>query len=302
MPEQDASTRERIEFLVSRGVTLPALPAIGVELMELIRQPIEDIEIKRVRALIENDPVLAARVLHLANSPFYGARRGIKDIGQAITLIGLGDTIGDLNYYLMRTMLPQAPKLEIFSAEHFWLTSWRCATAARMLAEPQYGGSTPPGDLYMTGLLHGIGQLVLAIYQPDLYTECFFLAQQNRMPLPDAEREVLGVDHAALGAHLLDTWNLPEPILSGVGHHHEPRAAQPPYQELCGLLQLAIVIVEQIEREDSGDDSADMPRALAQCWVVHEGRTQLAEPDSLVAAVGRIRELLDRRQDLLPGN
>jgi HD-like signal output (HDOD) protein len=294
----DKSAQARLTEIVGRGVTLPALPEVGAELIAIARQPIDKIDVTRVVNLIERDAGLTARILQMANSPFFGVTGGVASLRKAITIIGLEETVNVLNFHLVMNTIPAFPEVEGFSNDNFWAHSWACAMAARMLGRPQLLVQAMPGTLYLAGLLHDVGKAVLALHLPREFAASLRLARDQRIPLQEAEWHKIGIDHALLGGHLLGVWNLPATVAAATAFQDAPENAEPADRELAGLIQFANIVAEMSEA-DAGDEMDD--QAFTKTWIVMEGRSPLARKETRDEVVGEIRESLKRKAKILSG-
>jgi HD-like signal output (HDOD) protein len=245
--------------------------------------PPAQIDIQQVASLVESDPTLTAALLRTANSAYFGALREITTVLQAMTRMGLEDTLHILSYHCLRGMMPTPKNLTNFSAKEFWQHSWATATAARMLGAPQYLVHARPGELYTAGLLHDIGKIVLAVHLGEAFDLACGMAREQSLPIHKAEMELMGLDHAKLGGHVLDGWNLPQPILEGVRHHHDPLAAEAEMQEIAALIELADAIAFHCGYADGTGQPALDPTQTAITGF----------PRSPLAAAGAIDRLIE---------
>lgn len=287
---------DKIVDLVRRGANLPPMPVVGTELLTLLRRPPETMNIRKLSALIESDPALSTQLLKMANSPVYGVVRRVASVSHAIVLIGLEETTSFLNYYLMRKVVPQCPELNHFSAEAFWAHSWACAAAAKSLGRPEFQTICPPGELYLAGLLHDLGKMVLAIHLPDEFGKCLDLAHERGTQLFEVEREILGTDHATLGAFLLERWNLPKTIQEGVAFHHAPEEAPGTSRSMPALIQLADDIVRHCGVGDAGNPGDANP---ADSWICQQGQSPFVSPEVLESLLQEITEAARKKASLL---
>lgn len=290
------SASDRLLEIVDQGVALPALPAIASELMSAAHTNIDHIDMKKTADLINSDPALASRLLRVANSAFYGASGRITSVKSAMTLIGLEEVVSLINFYLLKHMMDTCPTLERFSPETFWSHSWATATAAKMLGKQQYLIQSTPGELYLGGLLHDVGKVVLAMHLEADFRQALDIAWETETPLFEVEREVIGVDHAMLAAHLLESWNLPTRILDAVSFHHEPENADEDTRELAGLIQFADFFSNQM---GFGQGGSQFQCDFDQTWIVRNGVTALANPQEREVIVGQIYKTLKARDPAL---
>jgi HD-like signal output (HDOD) protein len=279
-------SNEKLLKLLSVGVELPRLPGPGIELLSVMHMPLAQVEIREVASLVESDPTLTAAVLRMANSAYYGGMREVTMIHQAITRMGLEDSMHVLSYHYLRGLMGSTKNLPHFSSKRFWLHSWATATAARMLGQPQYLVRSLPAELYTAGLLHDIGKIVMAGHLGESFDQACAKAQEQGVPIGQTEMELMGVDHAVLGGHLLDAWNLPASILAAVGSHHDPASVQPPAREIALLVELADAIAHQCGFADGTGQPVPDPM---QTSIVYEPANPLSAPAMLQQAIGEIQ-------------
>jgi HD-like signal output (HDOD) protein len=210
------SEMEQIRLLASRVDALPSLPVIAGRLLELVDDP--DSSAGDMAALISTDPALAARLLKLANSAYYGFPRRIGTVNLAVVVLGLA-TVRDLclSVIITESFFPSNGNLP-FDMTGFWKHSLSSAVAARMIhkvCEP-----SQHGEGFIAGLIHDIGKLFFARYFPDEYGEAIRRMKEETLLLLEVEKEQFGVTHPIAGAWLLDEWNLPVWLVESTRCHH----------------------------------------------------------------------------------
>jgi HD-like signal output (HDOD) protein len=289
-------SRERLLELVGHGIKLPTLPLISSELLGLTHQNVDAVDVHKLSALIERDQALTAAILKLVNSPYYGRSRTITHVGRALTLVGLDESLHYLNYYMMKNLLPPFPRSDDFSQESYFLHTWACATAARLLGRPQYLIRSLPGELYLAGLMHDIGKVILASHLTERFSQALRRARDEDRPLHEVERELMDLDHALLGAHLLDEWNLPASILDAVAFHHQPELASEEHQELAALTELADMIANLSGIGDGGNPAE--PNVL-HAWIHRHGKTRLSDVRTLERLVTEVQHTLLKQAEIL---
>lgn len=284
--------QRRVDELIGRGMHIPALPTQGAELLKITNQPIDRVDTRRVVDLVESEPTLTALLLRLANSARYGTARTIRRVDHAIFIVGLQEALGMLGYFLMRNMFPRWLNLPHFTIDDYWFHSWATAQTAQILGQPRFLVQSLPGELYIAGLLHDIGKAVLAVHLPEDSARAVDLATRVGIPLHEAERDVIGVDHAILGAAMLNKWMLPPGILDAVGFHHDPAQASPEHLELVTLVQLADVIADGIQKSL---EPGDLRQRITGTWLWVEGRSPLVREDTLWPLIDEIKTRLAPR-------
>ena len=208
-----------LEDVVRRIHDLPSLPLIVLELLTAMDQ--EDASIGFLAERISHDQALTAKTLRLANSSFYGMPSAVTTIQQAIAILGFGT---------VRMLVAAASIKQTFSQEghaafdfrQFWRYAIATAICAKSLAPAM---RVSPDTAFITGLLHDVGQLVLAMQFPIQYTAVLTQVAAEDCALLDAERTVLGIDHALVGGALAAHWSFPHEMQVAVERHHAEHGA-----------------------------------------------------------------------------
>ena len=203
---------------VLRGVhNLPSLPAVVLDLLASLDND-ADLDVPALARLIEKDQSLSARTLRIANSSFYGMPRQVRNVEDAIAMLGL-QTIRSIA--LSASMIGRFPVRSGFGAFDFvafWRHCIETALAARALAALS-GRSTALA--YTGGLLHDVGRLVLAYQFPATHAAVLEHSGTHSCSLLQAERELLRFDHCTIGQALAQHWKLPPEITAAIGQHHD---------------------------------------------------------------------------------
>jgi HD-like signal output (HDOD) protein len=219
--------------LVENVLQLISLPEIYLRLQQTIDDPEHDRQ--QIADIIAYDPSLSARVLRIANSSYYAFAREIDTVASAVGIIGEIDL---RNLVLATTVVNSMSALRYkgINIDAFWLHSLRCGLIARLIAK-SVGGSNPE-ILFVAGMLHDLG--ILVIYQQDAALADVVKRQiEERHQLRDqAEREVMGFDHAEVGALLIEAWGLPAALTELTRCHHQYQMAQTD-QRAARILALA---------------------------------------------------------------
>lgn len=196
-----------------KTIKIPPCPALLLDVQRELAHP--DPEPARLAALIANDVALAASLLKLANSAFFGLRLQARSVVHAVNLLGMNQCAMLISGIILRQSLPS----ENHSLEKFWTTSTRRAHAMTRLAQRMRICS---GDLaYTFGLFSDIG-IPLLLDRFEDYAEVLELAYQStQQKFTDFEEQRYMTSHAALGSLMARTWGLPEAITQGILLHHD---------------------------------------------------------------------------------
>lgn len=203
----------------------PPFPAVAVQLIQQMQDP--HVGATEVGKLIELDPSLTASLLRLVNSPFFGLRRQIAGVSDAVMVLGMSAVRRMVMSLAVVTPLRQ-PQVDPAFARQRWQHTVGCAALARRLI----GDDPAAAELAFTaGLLHDIGQVHLMQLHGAAYLQLH--ADAAGADLRPLERERFGRAHDELGAELLEAWGLPQPIADAARVHH----AAPPVLALTRVQQ-----------------------------------------------------------------
>lgn len=238
--------------LVKNVGDLVSLPDVCIRVNQMVDNP--DATAPAFGEVISQDPGLTARLLRIANSAFYGFSHEIDTVSRAVTVIGIGK-LRDL--VLATSTVDVFDKIpnELLTMENFWRHSLYCALISRSLAMQT---RLPHGEsLFIAGLLHDIGQLVIFHEMPDEARQALLLTIEGdaELEVHEAEREVMGFDHTDVGLELARQWNLPESLQEAIKYHHNPSAADK-FQTEVAIVHLANSLACLLELNSSDESVA----------------------------------------------
>ena len=193
---------------------LVSLPQAYVRICELVEDP--DASLRDITVVVESDPALAGRVLRLANSAYMGLATQVESIDHGVSVLGMNQ-IHDMALATSAVGSLSNLRADLINIYDFWRMSVYCAVCARRFAVFAY--LPTPQRLFLAGLLHNIGNLVLAHVLPDEFAECHYQAVAKSQPYHLVQRELLGFDYAEVGAELMYQWKLPEALVRPVERH-----------------------------------------------------------------------------------
>ena len=243
---QNGNGRNFLQKLKNKKLTLPEIPSIVFELNEVIANPLSSAE--DIAQVVQRSPSLTALLLKIVNSPFYGFPSKIDKIFLAVTLIGTREISGLALGISLLSLFNKIPK-EILSMYSFLRHSLACGIISRILAAHK---SIPQTEqLFVSGLLHDLGRLILYSYFPNESRNILSRARSSEMLLYEQETEYLGCNHTHLVKHLLQQWKLPIVLENNVFFHHRPKEAQQP--QTAALVHLADIITNGLGIGTSGE-------------------------------------------------
>jgi HD-like signal output (HDOD) protein/ActR/RegA family two-component response regulator len=229
--------------LAAGACALPSPSATYVELAELLARV--DATTEEVAAVLERDIAMAAKVLQLANSAYFGRRQPVSSLHDAVTLLG-HETLRALALSaeaFQRFHIP-AP-IPCFSREAVQHRSLQVARLAHKLSEGQ--AEAEADDSFAAALLLDVGLLVLAAHEPGYLGEVLLTAEREGRTVHEVELERHGITHAEIGAHLLALWGLPHTIVEAVAHHHSPLRSPVPAFDAIATVHIADALVADLE-------------------------------------------------------
>ncbi|HUW36838.1 MAG TPA: HDOD domain-containing protein [Rhodocyclaceae bacterium] len=234
---------------------LPALPEVVQGLMDYLQRP--EVDVAQVAHKIARDPALAARLLRVANSSFYGLQGQVATIHDALVVLGLRAVC------TLVTGAALASHLQTLAAGRdqraFWSHSAGTALCARALARERGANAE---NAFTAGLLHDIGRLILAARHPEAHHRVeAHRALRDCYPI-EAEREVLGFDHAQIGSALAARWKFPAEITAAIAWHHRP--ADQPDGSFADLIHVADVMAHALDFPGGAEDL--VPRLSSVAW------------------------------------
>lgn len=258
---------------------LPCLPAVYEELIALLNDPACSAE--AVGAVIHRDISMAASVLRLVNSAYFSLPRLITNAGEAARLLGF-DLIKTL--VLGVGIFRQFEDLEALDPHVTTLCTHSVAVAAQARrVAARLGLSKAECELAgLAGMLHDVGELVLAANHPDALLRALAVAGDEAPPLWQLERDALGSSHCEVGAYLLGLWGLHDAVVEAAAFHHQP--SSPGASSRAGALtavHIANHLVASSERPDSHMGSPlddEYLEAVGATALVDELHAEIATP------------------------
>lgn len=264
--EGEIDTSELKRRVLLKLKDLPPMPQIVFKAREIIND--SDSDIGELASLLESDQAIAAKVLRLANSAYYGlsgkvssirhasALLGYKSLGQLISMAGTSKLMGKMlrGYGL--------------TSEESWEHSLAVATASKVLA--LRNNPTLENDAFAAGLIHDAGKLILEPYVYDRIDAFETLTEGGRRSMLAAEQKIFGFDHAEIGHEVCKHWKIPGAIAEAIRFHHEPGLSD--NHELAYIVALADTIANMAKTmRDMGNTLAGMDGIAGFLYMVDDG-------------------------------
>ncbi len=248
----DASLKnERVQELAAQMDHLPSIPAIYSAMLEKLQDP--EVNLNDLGALIARDLGMTVQILRLVNSACFGLHRPVHDPTEAVGYLGV-DTVKSLVLSLNVFDQFAGVKIPGFSHAALWSHSLQTASVAKAIAIAEPAGAALQDACFVTGMLHDVGKLVLALNFTGQYAEAHQRAREKRLTIFKAEEQVFGVNHADVGGYLLGLWGLPPPVVEAIALHHTP--ARSPNLNFSPLLAVHIADALAQPSPDEGTGTA----------------------------------------------
>jgi putative nucleotidyltransferase with HDIG domain len=230
----DRQTSDDLKSKIIQDIKdLPPMPQVVIKIQHLISNLNSDT--KQLAEIIESDQSIAAKVLKMANSAFYGMSGKISSIHQASLLLGyrtLGEivTMAGASHLLSGKMTGYG-----YDPQELWKHSLSVAFASKMIAEMKK--SSLIYEAHTAGLIHDVGKIILDRYVLENKREIDDYMSREEKTFLDAERNFFGFDHAEIASEICRSWHIPETISLAIKCHHRPSASNG--DELSYILHLA---------------------------------------------------------------
>lgn len=264
--------------LVDALRNLPMRAGIAAQILVALEDP--DVTPNEVAQIIQTDPSLAARVLRLANSPYFGLNGSVASCTQAIVVLGFS-VIRSLSVSSAAGLFGESGR---GMPAGFWEHAARVAAGASLVARHR---GLPPGDAFSAGLLHDLGRALLFRHDPVRYQKLEAEYGRDTLLSVQAEREEYGIDHAEAAAMVLEQWRLPHALVDAVRMHHQP------IDDVDGRIARFVLV---------GEALAELEEAHAHGPAVAPSEALMALPAPLVERIRvEMRSEMDRITALFSG-
>jgi diguanylate cyclase (GGDEF)-like protein len=283
---------EMLDHLKSKlkaSANFPSPPAIAQQIIALAGDP--HIDISQVAAAISRDPGIAAKLLRVANSALYSRQRKSANLRQALIVLGLhGATTLALGFSLLGTYRGLTSNGVDYG--RYWRRAILSASAARCFGALQNASAVE--DIFLAALLQDIAILGVDRSAPDFYRDLARNANHREFAAHETAR--LGIDHAELGAWLLEYWKLPEPLCRAVAWSHAPPIADrsTPTGIAACCVALGSECVEILLAPAAAADCAVLAEHASE-WLGIDARTVAEVMGKIVAEIPEIERLFDTK-------
>jgi len=236
------------EDLVKGVVKLISLPEIYIRVSQILED--QNHNAKQLGDIISHDPALTARILRIVNSAYYSLAAKIELVSRAVSVIGEDDL---RNLVLATSAVDTFKRIpnQLVDIDLFWRHSVHTGIVSRLLSK--HCNILHGERLFVAGMLHDIGKLILYFKEPELSQQVLIAAAESDGQLYRSEQEIIGFTHGDVGAALIDAWQLSDTLREVAAYHHAPLKAKN-YRMETSIVHIANCVVNAISPDVELDE------------------------------------------------
>jgi putative nucleotidyltransferase with HDIG domain len=204
---------KELETAIMTAADLPTIPIVAIKVMQLIES--ESATAEELAKIVASDPAVAARVLKISNSSFYGCQRQIQTLSGAIIVLGFST----LRSLVVAASVKQVYKPYGLTEKMLWEHSFAAGLAARIIATQTRAANEE--EAFLAGLFHDIGKIIMNTLDRVKFQEVMQHCYNEGTSFGEAERGVYPFGHDEVGAYVIRKWNLPEVLTTAILQHHK---------------------------------------------------------------------------------
>lgn len=234
--------------LVKGVIKLISLPEIFIRVNQVMEDPNHNA--KQLGDVISHDPSLTARILRIVNSAYYALAVKIEVVSRAVSVIGEDDL---RNLVLATSAVDTFKRIpnQLVDIDLFWRHSVHTGIIARLLSK--HCNILHGERLFVAGLLHDIGKLILYFKEPEISQQVLLHAAETDGVLFHAEQEIIGFTHADVGGALMRNWEMADTLIEVINCHHQPQKAKK-FPTETALVHIANCVVNAIGPDTDVDE------------------------------------------------
>ncbi len=224
--------REKVEETIN---FLPPMPSVMMEVIQALND--EDVDLRTLGKIISKDPLMVMNVLKIANSAFYGLPTKVTGIEQAVRMLGTNEiTSLCISCGASRSLRPPKGVITV-DLKQFWRHSVATGVIGKILCNKLNMGRLD--SLYLAGLVHDVGKIVLDRFTHDVYKKIVDMTYQENISILEAEKAVMGASHDTVGGWLMEKWRLPGIFGQVARYHHAVTEAPEQVRSVVAMVSLA---------------------------------------------------------------
>ncbi|MBC7963504.1 MAG: HDOD domain-containing protein [Steroidobacteraceae bacterium] len=201
-----------LEIMIMTAGDLPTIPVVATKVMQLMES--ENASSDEIARVVASDPAVAARVLKISNSSFYGCQRQIQTLSHAIVVLGFST----LKSLVVAASVKQVYKPYGLTEKMLWEHSFGAGLAARIIAKKTHRVNEE--EAFLGGLFHDIGKNIMNFLDNQKFQTVMQICYNDAVSFAEAERQVYSYTHSEVGALVIKKWNFPDILMKAVLKHH----------------------------------------------------------------------------------
>ncbi|MBI4715864.1 MAG: HDOD domain-containing protein [Nitrospirae bacterium] len=259
-----------IDEMIAKTCDLPPMPGVAQRVMQMVLE--ENTTPELLQKVIAADPGLTARILKIANSPFYGIPRAVRTLSTAIMILGFRSLRNLVVAVSSKTLYKRHGLTEQMLWEHSVGTALAAYAIAKEIRFPD------PEEAFLAGLFHDIGKVILNNEAPDRYATVIEQVYNDGVTAYFAEKALFGYSHPEVGALVVKKWRLSEELEYSIRYHHDFRFLLTGYPyylgKLAAVIHLADLVTIQlgIGRREASPNLQPADTEAAEVLKINEGR------------------------------
>lgn len=217
---------------------LPPLPDVAIRLSSMVHD--SSLSADDLVEVIKLDPAITIKILRLSNSPFYGLPRKITSLQEALVYLGTDALVNFVLAGCLSNLYCQDNSGYNTSEDGLWHHSIGAAIACQKVADraaPELSALA-----YTCGLLHDVGKMILSTYISMDFNKMVQIVEERNVSFLEAEKLVIGHDHAEVGAAIAESWDLPIEIINAIRYHHDPRPGPSDQAKLLSIIHVGNIL------------------------------------------------------------
>ena len=277
---------EKIKRIMAQVRSFPGMPATAARLMPLLQNP--DSSANKIEDILKYDPGLTANILKLTNSAYFGLPSRVNSVRQAIMLLGWKRLLQLVMTMCMSALMKKSVPGYGLPQGELWRHSVAASVAADQLVK--FLRISDADEVFTAALLHDIGKLVLGSYVHEDLTKIETMVAKG-ISFEVAEYIVLGINHAAIGAKILQGWSFPETLVNAVSWHHDPDTCAN-HCMLSDVVHVANVVGRKVGNgHDPNGQGVEASAEVLDRLGINQGEVETLSEQTL-QEVGRLTEIL----------
>jgi putative nucleotidyltransferase with HDIG domain len=244
-------TSTKLDQILRQVRSFPTMPKTGANMLALLENP--DTTVTEIEKVVRHDPGLTGNILKLANSAYFGMPTKVSSVRQAVILLGMKRLVQLVIASCVSAVMDVSVPGYQLPPGNLWRHSIAVSIAAEALARDS--GNTAVEDVFTPALLHDIGKLILGQFVGNELETIEHIADKG-IPHVVAENMVFGIDHAELGAKILEQWAFPPEVVNAVKWHHDPDGVD------SVVSQIDIVYLANLLCQTNGSGGEDEGHAI----------------------------------------